>query len=350
MNLFGYNGLHRFAAVVQLPQWNVLKVSGRHRERWLQGMITQDIKSLPDKGSRYGCIVNVKGRVFCDFHIYNSVTDDAYFMVMQSERIDPTIEHLNKFIISERVTLENLSQEFNILTIQGPESASLLNNPQNDLTELSITHSLGECRALVMRHRRVANDGFDILIPVDREASVYGQESSVSFDTAIDWQEYQLAQQGAETTDEASLNVARVEAAIPAYDSEMMKGVFPQEACLSDALHWSKGCYVGQEVVARLEHRGHTNRELRQIRIDSKTPPAAGAELFVSDNLNKAVGQVCSAVWSPDANSVLGLAMVRRSHFDSGTALICIDEESHSAAVVTDTPVRGHKNNDGLDS
>ncbi|HIA03695.1 MAG TPA: hypothetical protein EYN06_00065 [Myxococcales bacterium] len=343
MNLTGYNGLHRFAAVVQLPQWNVLKVSGRHRERWLQGMITQDIKSLPDKGRRYGCIVNVKGRVFCDFYIYNSVADDAYFMVMQSERIDPTIEHLGNFIISERVTLENMSKEFNILTIQGPEAASLLNDPQHDFSEFSITHSLGECRALVMRHSRVGNDGFDILIPVDREASVYGQESSDSFDSAIDWQEYQLAEQGAEKTDEAILNVVRVEAAIPAYDSEMAQGVFPQEACLTDALHWTKGCYVGQEVVARLEHRGHTNRELRQITIDTDTAVSADAKLFAPDNLNKVVGWIYSNVWSPSGETVLALAMIRRAHFESGTRLICIDGERQCDAVVTDRSIRGHK-------
>jgi folate-binding protein YgfZ len=141
--------------------------------------------------------------------------------------------------------------------------------------------------------------------------------------------------------DTGVLNVARVEAAIPAYDSEMAQGVFPQEACLTDALHWTKGCYVGQEVVARLEHRGHTNKELRQIQIDSESPPNAGAKLFAPDNLNKAVGELRSSVWSPNAEASLALAMIRRAHFEPGTPLICVDGDAQYSATVTKTPVRG---------
>ena len=88
-----------------------------------------------------------------------------------------------------------------------------------------------------------------------------------------------------------------------------------------DAIHWEKGCYVGQEVLARMFHRGHTNKELRQLTISGDSLPDAGAEIFPSTEGDKACGTITSSVFSPKHESILALGYVRRKHFDPGTAL-----------------------------
>jgi len=130
-----------------------------------------------------------------------------------------------------------------------------------------------------------------------------------------------LNAQGALAVTEDDLEVARIEAAIPRYGIDVDDRIIPLEACMLDAIHWEKGCYVGQEVLARMFHRGHTNKELRQIAISGDTQPLAGAEIFPSMANDKACGTITSSAYSRQHESILALGYVRREHFEPGTAL-----------------------------
>jgi folate-binding protein YgfZ len=315
----GFAALHRSSAFVQLPDWGVLQVSGRHRERWLQGMITQDIKSLQPGAGRYACVVNVKGRVKADFGVYKDLADASYLLIMLGDLIAPLVEHLKTFIIAERVDLVERS-DLGVVTVQGPGAGDALGNPTTDLSEYSPFDAL-----LARRHRTVAG-GFDVLVP----------------SAQVDALTAGLLERGAAHATLDDLECGRLEAAIPQFDHDMAQGVFPQEAGLTDALHWTKGCYVGQEVVARLEHRGHTNRELRQLQITADAPLNPGAEIFAVDAPDKKIGTLTSNVLLPGSSTIVAIAMLRRSHFDPGTELVIVDGNHHFKAEVTARAIRAH--------
>ena len=152
--------------------------------------------------------------------------------------------------------------------------------------------------------------GLDLWVPPDRAPGVWER----------------LVAAGAVPVGEEAAEVLRVEAGVPAWGRELTESVLLPEAEMSDAVSYTKGCYVGQEIVARLQARGHTNRALRQVVFDHTAPvPPAGATLHVPEDgpePGREVGRVTSAVLSPAHNErPLALGYVRREYFAPGTPL-----------------------------
>jgi len=319
MNADQYHRILNTAGVAHLPDWNALTVSGRHRTRWLQGMITQDIKSLQPGEVRYGCLVTVKGKVLTDFQVINDIDGEQYVLVMRTENIDGTIAHLKKFIIAENVELTNQSDNLSLVTIQGANAPTLL-GVQSPVAALEIANTTVKA----VSHQRTSQPGFDLLVPKDTVPATLEH----------------LVAEGATTVSAHILDAMRIEAAIPLHGTDFDDSTIPQEACLNDALHWSKGCYVGQEVIARLEHRGHTNKELRQLQITGNTLPDPGAAIYPDPGAEKSVGKITSASHIPATGQILALGYVRRSHFEPQTQLAIEVGSSRINATISDRGIR----------
>ena len=298
------------AMVACLSDEGVVAISGRHRVRWLNGMVTQDVKSLAPGQGRYGCVVDVKGKVVADFDVFTE--GDRFLLRLASARVAPTLEHLRRYVVAEDVRMTDLSSERSVVAVRGLRAAEVLGRPAADVT----LAALGGVEVLVARSRRAGPDAWDVLGPADAGRAIVGD----------------LVRRGAEVATPAALEARRVALAVPRFGPDFDETTIPLEARLDDAVHGSKGCYLGQEVIARMAHRGHTNKELRQLRLDGDVP--AGAELWPVEGGPKAVGRLTSVA------AGLALGWVRREHFAPGTTLVAVAGAVRVLAVITDRAIR----------
>lgn len=298
-----------------MPTLDLLEITGSERATWLQGMVTQDVVELPEGQGRYGLVLTIKGRILADFQVY--AAPEALLLVIPRAQRDALVAHLDSRLIIEDVTLPAASTH-RIVTLQGPQSGALLGQPASHVAEITVDGV--RCWALARSHS--GETGWDLAVPSDSENAIIAA----------------LVAKGAVLASPDALEAARLEAAIPRFGAELDDSVIALEALVRDAIHWSKGCYLGQEVIARMAHRGHTNRELRRLLLKNNHDVPAGAELFLELG-GKAVGRVTSSAPSPRKGATLAFAMLRRKAFEPGTRLLLADGTS---AVVDDAVIRGH--------
>ena len=307
------------AVLSRLPHRGLLNVAGDDRVPWLQGLVTQDLKSLNPGDSSYGCVLSLKGRVLTDFQVYAAPT--ALLLTMPRDRVGPVIEHLSKRLVIEEVALQDESESTVTFTVQGPTSAQILGEPDTDYSSKVIANTPVR---LALRGW-TGQLGYDVLVPANRADAVFEA----------------LVQAGAESVELQSLETARISAGIPRYGMDFDETTIPLEACLGDAIHWNKGCYLGQEVIARMAHRGHTNRELRRLHVNSPEPPTPNTLLFAPGQEAKAIGRITSAAWNPVSERVFAMAYVRRKWFEPGTTLSLNTSENEAAeATILDETIR----------
>ncbi len=272
---------------VPMKDLAAVEISGADALTWLQGMITQDVLDLEAGESRYAAALTVKGKVLADLQLI--VVDGAAVLEVPADRRDALIEHLSKRFVIEDVVLTPL--EGAIVTLQG---------------EGAVDKAAGlDCRARWIRSH-TGLEGVDVL--VDDARAVLG------------------------STPDADLEPLRIRAAIPKFGVDFGEDTIPLEAGLLDAIHWSKGCYLGQEVIARMSHRGHTNRELRRLTVPPDASLNAGVALLPPDGTDKPVGRITSVAGGH------ALAMVRRKWFEAGTTLLADGHE----VVVDEVRMRAH--------
>lgn len=312
------------AAFVALRELGVLSVGGRDRKKWLHGMITQDVKGLQPGDGRYGCAVDLKGKVLCDFQLYDD-NDRARLLLSLERAVIPSLcEHLERRIITEDVSLEELP--YAILAVEGPRTRDILEVNSRGLCAANLGDADPEGAVLVGDRTHGGLGGAELLVPSD----------------SVDAVSCELRSRGAVAIERHVLESVRIAAAIPRHRVDFDERIIPLEACLLDAIHWQKGCYLGQEVLARMAHRGHTNKELRLLLVAGDAVPPADAEIWPAEGGKRAVGRVTSATRSPDGNGGLALGYVRRAHFAPGNALEVRWEGGRATATVSEARIRGH--------
>jgi len=251
-----------------------LRVTGEDRVSFLQGQCTNDIKRLSVGESCYAAFLNAKGKMRGEGHI---ICLPNGFLLEANLGLAPSLE---KFIITEDVSIEDVSAAMGEWLVLGEAGVSL---PANAVT---FRHPLG-----------------------------LGVLGEIPLTTTID---------------EEMLEVIRIEAAVPKWGVDMDETTIPNEAGLeTQAINYEKGCYIGQETIARIKTYGHVNRRLVQIIIRSQagTPvpptPSHGDKIFAGD---RDVGQMTSAVFSSRLGKPLALGYVRREFAAAGTKLTCNNE------------------------
>jgi folate-binding protein YgfZ len=245
-----------------------LRVTGEDRVSFLQGQCTNDVKRLSVGESCYAAFLNAKGKMRGEGHI---ICLPDGFLLEASLGLAPSLE---KFIITEDVSIEDVSAKMGEWLVLGEASAIL---PANTVT---FRHPLG-----------------------------LGVLGEVPLATTIS---------------EEMLEVIRIEAAVPKWGVDMDETTIPNEAGLETrAINYEKGCYIGQETIARIKTYGHVNRRLVQFQAESAQVPRSGDKIFAAD---RDVGQVTSAVFSSRLGKPLALGYVRREFATTGTKLTCNNE------------------------
>ncbi len=272
-----YQQLNQGAACVRIDS-SVIRITGDDRHAFLHNFCTNEIKALAVDAACEAFVLNGKGKTIAHVHVLN--TRDALILHAVGGIAARLIEHLDCYIIREDVQLADLSDQCQVTFAPGDSQL-----PRNSV---DVDDQSGNIAANV----EIAGFG-NLLI---------GKTGGDS-DTA--------------EVSPAALEMIRIEQRTPWFGRDIDDSNLPQELVRDDqAISFNKGCYLGQETVARIDAMGKVNRVLCAVRLDQELP--VGAELTVDE---KAKGKLTSVAWSPQHDCWLGLAMVRRPHEVPGSIL-----------------------------
>lgn len=288
----GYDALHDGAAWLDLSARGKIRMTGEDRARLLHAMTTNHIQQLTPGTGCYAFFLNAQGRILGDVNVI--CRPDSLLLDTEPETREKLYRHLDKFIIADDVTLADETEETATIAVEGPKSAELLQQlgaPVPDADYASADWS----DALVARLSYTGGPGFVIIAPRTRRDEIVQQLESA----------------GAVAADEEAFRTVRIENGRARYGEDITERYLAQETNQVHALHFSKGCYLGQEIVERVRSRAQIHRRLLPLRIDGEQPPAPGVKLQ-SDG--KDAAEITSAAFSPRLGHVVALAYVRADY------------------------------------
>ena len=302
--------VRRAAGLFPLGDRGLLRVSGGDRRRWLDGMLSNDVASLapgPEGSGCYAALLTRQGRIVADFHVMDR--GELFWLETAGGAVATALETLDRFVIADDVALADASVEVERIGLEGPASPAVLE------AALGAPLSLAEnaCADVEVAGVPVVVASFgwsgaparQLFAPAGSGAAVSAALRSAGADLG-------LVDAGAE-----ELEILRVEAGLPKLGVELDEETLPAEARLESAVSYTKGCYTGQEVVARMHSRGRVGHLLVGLRLEGAAPGEVGAEVQVEGRKS---GEVTSACVSPSAGSI-ALAFVRAQHAEPGTVV-----------------------------
>jgi len=314
------------AGLVDLSYRGRLRITGRDRRTWLQGLVTQDLVGLPDGRGVYSAMLNPQGHLLTDMRVF--ALPDSLLIDLPAATAAFVLEHLDSFLFMEKADIEDVTEELALIAVQGPKAsavvAACLSGEAAALSRWGVTTARWrETEVIAARTPRCGEDGFDLFVAAEQAAALYASLSGQRPQLAVDWVGWE------------ALNHRRVEAGIPWWGHELDRSVVPPEARLEAAISKTKGCYVGQEIIARLDARGQVNNLLSGLFPDGDRIPSPGDVIWADD---RRVGRITSAIRSPQLERVIALGYVRREQSACGTALRIQHEGGVQEAVVTTLP------------
>ncbi len=325
-----YQAVRNGVGLSDLSHRGLLRMSGVDRQRFLHAMVSNDTASLePGQGCHTTFLTN-KGRVIADFVVY--ADSDVYWLDIEPLVVRPFIEAIEWFVISEDVTFHDESSQWGLLSLQGPRAADLLGLALAlEVPELPlyahVQYQIGGHDVRLVRRSHTGELGYQLLMALDAMPTVW---------QAL-WQHREACE--ACPVGLAALETLRIEAGIPMYGREVTDETIPIEANLDAAVSYTKGCYIGQEVIARLDARGHVNRKLVGFLLDGDILPESGAKVVSRQH---EVGWLTSATYSPARRQNIALGYVRREVWEAGTQLDIRSNGTSMRATVAELPfVRG---------
>lgn len=303
--LAGYQALTAGCGLADVSSRSRVELTGADRVQFLHSFCTNDIKRLATGEGCEAFLTNHQGKTVG--HVYVRILPDAIVLDTAPDQAARIIEHLNRFVISDRVEFRDLTPITGELLLAGASS-------HQTLAKLGVPSP----PANLYGHRQFSLEGKDVCLQRVGYAAEpsYFLTAKVEDITAV---RDALLNAGATVGEPAAVNAARIEAGTPLFGSDITEENLPQEIGRNpQAISFTKGCYLGQETVARIDAMGHVNRLLAGVKFNAGEIPAPGTELFVAE---KPVGKVTSACWSPQLNAPLALALLRRAQAVPGTRL-----------------------------
>jgi folate-binding protein YgfZ len=314
-----YEALHTQAALFDRSHRGRLQVFGERAAEMVAGLVTNDVSGLAPGQGCYAAALTAKGKIIADVRVFveeGSVLTDA-----PPRAAEAWASMVKKYVNPRLAPHADVTTTLRDIGIFGANARHVMSAitgvPSPALSTLApyahVTVNLDGVRAIVASVPELGVEGFELILPSEAFPAM--------------WQRAMEA--GATPAGLEAWEIARVEAGRPEWGIEMDDSTIPQEANFDElhAISYTKGCYVGQETVARVHFRGHVNRHLRGVRTEGSEPVPRGATLH--DDTGAQVGDVRSAVRSPMIGGI-GLAMIRRE-VETGASLIARWSEADAA-------------------
>lgn len=287
--LEGYTALREGAAIVERGERRILRLAGRDPAGMLNAVLTNDVPAQVDRGA-YAMLLNPKGRIQTDLRVLR--TDDGMLVDTEPEGGAAAKEILGRYAPFSRVKLEDLSGSWSVLGLYGPRAEDLLGNL--DLAEHQSREIEIEDRTSLVVGVAAPVPGYDLIGPAEALEAARGY----------------LIETGATPSGLDAYETARIEAGAPRFGADITPENFPGETGVLDrAVSFEKGCYPGQETVARMRYRGHPNKALYRLAIEGGDA-APGAEISQRE---RAVGAITSVAPLPVDGQTLALGYLSRN-------------------------------------
>ena len=300
-----YDAIRNTAAVMDMSLTAKLEVSGKNAVQFLNGLVTNDVKSLQAGTGILAAFLNVQGKVVSLCRFYQMGTH--LLLEYDFTNREAIFKNLSRFVLAGEFFVNDVSETLGLLSVQGPKSAELLSALTAQTIEAepeyrSYNGAIAGAKVFLAAHSRCGATGFDVFVPAADKAAI----------------RQVLLDRGAISVGSEALEIARLEAAIPREGVDVTDANILLEAGYDKAVSYTKGCYLGQEIIARIHYRGQPARQLRSLVIDATEPPSKGTELWAADG--KKVGEITSSVNSFALHRIIALGYVHRYYLAVGTS------------------------------
>lgn len=274
-----------------------IRVEGTEAVQFLNGLITNDVKNATEDSWLPAVFPTVQGRLIGAVRIVRR--SEGFLIDTESASHEAVLKTISRFTLAGDFKVTDVSDEMALLTVQGRRARDVV-------------------KSRGIRATHTGEDGYDLLMNVEDVSAVMEE----------------LVAAGAEPVSPETFETLRIEAGIPRHSQDMDETNVVLEANLDDAISYTKGCYVGQEIIIRIKHRGHVAKKLTGLKFDK--PVENGATIIGEGG--KEVGRVTSATYSPKLESPIALGYVRYEYLTPGT----IVKAGDVSGTVADLPfVRG---------
>lgn len=300
-----YAAAHRAAVIHTASSRGAIALTGGDRRSFLHGLVTNDVATLEKGRGAYAAYLTPQGRMISDMRVVE--TGDRMLLGVEASVAASLAERLDKLIFSEDAQVQDLSGELEELGVHGPLAADIIGRA----TDVRVGH-------LDRQYDNIATPSMTIVR--DDALGVPGFALYVSRVESERLRE-KLVFAGAITADDDTLESLRIEAGRPRFGVDMSTDTIPLEAGIEDrAISFTKGCYVGQEVIIRVVHRGHGRvaRRLVRLILPGGAVPSRGDSILAAE---QQVGEITSAAESPKAGAPIALGYVHRDYAAAGTEL-----------------------------
>src|SRR3954468_2353744 len=326
-----YSALHNGALFFDRSDRNRMRISGPKAAELVTGMVTNDVSAIKPGEGQYAAALTPKGKIVADLRIF--AFEDSLLIDTPAAAAPGWKEMVRKYVNPRLAPYHDVTTELADIGVFGRAArgavARAIGADERDLAALApyshVTRPFENGIAIIARVPEMDMDGYEIFVPADSAAPLRSKLQSI----------------GISAGSRETWEIARVESGRPEWGVDMDESTLPQEANFDElgAISYTKGCYIGQETVARVHFRGHVNRFLRRLRFVTRPAPPKGAELV--DETGKVIGDIRSSALSPRYGGV-ALGMVRRevlpgttlqARWDGGECSVQIEQNEKGATV-----------------
>jgi aminomethyltransferase len=315
--------------IADLSHRGKIRVTGEDRVKWLQSVVSNDILPLTPGHGIYSGFLTHKGKMLSYFRVYALV--DSFMLEDVGEIGDTTFQTLRKFLLyGTKAKMENCAESWGLLLVSGPKAPELIRASfGTDVTGLKplafVTQQIGGQQALLIRTEETGETDLEILLPADGLTHAWDRL----------WAAGKVM--GLKVFGTEAREALRIEAGLPKAGADLTEEIVPPEANLEGkAFSLSKGCYPGQEVVARMDTYGSVRRRMVGLTLKNRVVPPKGAKLFSGE---REVGWVSSAVYSPSLGCPIALGFPLRDFTAPGTELMVETKGERFPATVGSLPI-----------
>ena len=318
-----YHAARETAALFPLTWRGALRFVGPDRRSWLHGQVTNDVNGLADGQWNEAAMLNIQGRMLAWMRIF--AVPGVLLADLPAAILTATAETLDRYLIMEKVEIEDATEEFSLLSVQGPRAAEAVRAATGVDAAALAPHTLtteegpGGAPLIVARATQTGESGFDLFVAAEVAALLWDRLSEAVHGV------------GGRPAGWEALNWLRVEAGLPWWGHELDTRVVPLEARLERAISFTKGCYIGQEIIARIDARGQVNNLLGVLRLPAGVLPSPDSRILAGE---KPMGRITTAIQSPALGVPLALAYMRREWAEPGRT---VEVEVDGARVTAET-------------
>jgi folate-binding protein YgfZ len=276
-----------------------ITVTGGDRVRWLNGMVTNNVRDLASGHGVYAFMLNAQGRIQADLYAFQR--GDSLLVDTEHAQRDKILQLFDRYIIADDVEIADVSDKLTALGLTGPEARAVLGRSDiavPDLAHLQFADVTWQQKTVTLLHSgEEARESWQVWVAAEHVGELWDA----------------LRKAGAHPTGTAALNLFRISRGIPQFGVDIRERDLPQETGQTRALNFTKGCYLGQEIVERIRSRGAVHRQFTAFAVEG-TLPEPGAKILLGEKEEKEVGEITSSAILPlaEGDRPVALGYLRR--------------------------------------